>query len=68
MNECIICNASESTNDYVEDPSINSLENLLAREQTHLKTYLQENMKDSSLKTSVCRILLNRLLSHLLRI
>ena len=31
MNECIICNGSESSNVYVEDPSINSLENVLAR-------------------------------------
>ena len=30
MTECIICNGSESSNNYVEDPSINSLENLLA--------------------------------------
>ena len=31
MNECIICNGSESSNVHVEDPSINSLENVLAR-------------------------------------
>ena len=31
MNECIICNGSESINNYVEDPPINSLENVLAR-------------------------------------
>ena len=31
MNECIICSGSESSNSYVEDPSISSLENSLAR-------------------------------------
>ena len=31
MNESIICNGSESSNDYVEDPCINLLEHLVAR-------------------------------------
>ena len=37
MNECIICNGSESSNDYGEDPSINSLENVLARARERYK-------------------------------
>ena len=31
MHERIISSGSQSSNDYVEDPSINPLENLLAR-------------------------------------
>ena len=30
-NERIICSGSETSNDYVEDPSINSLENLIGK-------------------------------------
>ena len=53
MNECIICNGSESgsesSNDYVEDSSINSLENLLARARERHK------FKDTSVSDFVER-------------
>ena len=42
MNECIICIGSESSNGYVEDSSINSLENSLARARE------RHEFKDSS--------------------
>ena len=42
INECIICIGSESSNGYVEDSSINSLENSLARARE------RHEFKDSS--------------------
>ena len=43
MNECIICSGSESSNGYVEDPSINSLENSLARHKTRERHKFKDN-------------------------
>ena len=39
MSDCIICNGCESSNDYVEEPTLSSFEKLLtrARERHYFK-------------------------------
>ena len=56
MNECIICNGSESSIDYVEDPSINSLKKLLTR-ATSVSDFVERTIGSSAedLKTNNSR-------------
>ena len=39
MSDCIICNDCESSNDYVEEPTLSSFEKLFTR--THERHYLK---------------------------